>query len=245
MAGNGQAHHHHVFGNRAAEHAPRVGDEQAAAAHSGRRHVVDARRERVDPRQPRRAADDVVEDRCGDASAQQDPCGAHGRLGVVVDQALPRDLHHPDARDRLEPRHLLRLQRHSEDRRRQNDDLFGTQVSGLRCGGKVDSRHPPIRISDLREIRQPVRTFPDPVQEVASTRHEDRVDEALARGVLLELQVEARRHDRRQEAGRRASGRARSGAGSPAPAGRAARCAARSAHAGARSRAGSARRPRA
>ena len=56
-----QDHHQHVLGDRAAEHAARVGDDEAALERRRRQGALHARGRRVDPGQLRGAGEDPVE----------------------------------------------------------------------------------------------------------------------------------------------------------------------------------------
>ncbi len=172
--GDGQQHHHHVFGDRRREDAAGVRDGQATRAREGRDHLVDPRREGVQPAQLRRVPDQVIEGRCAHPAAQQHLGLLEGR-GLAVDAAVGGHWDVAHALDRLDALDLVGRQGSSEDRGGQDGDLAPAQrwspsMRATQRGGSAN----------LIQARQPVGALPDPVQEGPIARRNDRLHEALA-----------------------------------------------------------------
>src|SRR3954452_25057771 len=93
---DGEDHHQDVFGDRPAEHAARIRDDDAALPGRWGERSLDARGRRVDPRQPRSTNKDAIE------GLRAEPAAKH-HLDFVerpVGQTLHRDGDDPRARRR-------------------------------------------------------------------------------------------------------------------------------------------------
>ncbi len=152
----------------------------------------------MDPSQLRRAGQDVVQHRCRHGSEEEDVGLGEDRLvSVAVDAPVGGDPLAADALG-LDARRELSRQWRPEDRRGEDRRWLAQEPPPGSSGWRrLDARDPALRVPDLVERGQHLRSGPDAVEEGTVALADHRIGESLAGRVLLHLQVEAgQAHDR-------------------------------------------------